>query len=152
MELLLKVVFLLLSALFAGVVLFLSTVLRTTFNALNLEQYRAVFANIIVAGRASTAINILVLTPLALFAIYLLCGYRDGLFVAGALCYIAGSFVASVAINEPLYRQLLRAEATEVKEMTRLRRLLNGANLIRATFSLAGSMLVGLSIASEFAA
>lgn len=65
MEQLLQVSFLLPSTLFSGVVLFLSTVLRTTFNALNLEHYRAVVANVIVAGRASTAINLLVLTPLA---------------------------------------------------------------------------------------
>ncbi len=65
MEQLLQVSFLLPSTLFAGVVVFLSTVLRTTFNALTLEHCRAVVANVIVAGRASTAINLLVLTPLA---------------------------------------------------------------------------------------
>lgn len=147
MELLLKVALLLLSTLFAGVVLFLSTVMRTTFNALSTEHYRTVFANVIVAGRASTAINFLVLTPLALLTAYLLMGYRDRMFVAGALCSILGSFVTSVAVNEPLYRQLLQTEPTRSSELLRLRRLLNQANLLRTTLSLTGSLLVALSVA-----
>mgnify|MGYP001233741318 CR=1 FL=1 len=87
------------------------------------------------------------LTPLALFAVYLLCGYHDRLFLAGATCSIAGSFLASVAVNEPIYRQLLRTEDTQVEELRRLRRLLNVANLIRATLSLLGTLLVALSLA-----
>jgi succinate dehydrogenase/fumarate reductase cytochrome b subunit len=56
MELLSKISFLILAALFTGVVLFLSIVLRATFNALTEEQYYAVFSKIIVAGRKSIVI------------------------------------------------------------------------------------------------
>jgi uncharacterized membrane protein len=146
MELLFKISFLILSALFAGVVLFLSTVLRSTFNALTEEQYYAIFSKIIVAGRKSIAINTIVLIPILIFAAYLICGFRNWFFVIGALLYILGSFASSILINEPAYKQLLEADISDQAELVRIRSLLNKGNMIRAILSIFGTVLVGISI------
>ncbi|MGA7936267.1 MAG: hypothetical protein WCA35_22120 [Kovacikia sp.] len=146
MELLFKISFLILSALFAGVVLFLSTVLRVTFNALTEEQYYAVFSKIIVAGRKSTVVNAIVLIPILIFSAYLIYGFRNWFFVIGALLYILGSFASSILINEPAYTQLLETDINEQAELARIRGLLNKGNIIRAMLSLFGTVLVGISI------
>ena len=146
MELLFKISFLMLSALFAGVVLFLATVLRSTFNALTEEQYYAVFSKIIVMGRKSIAINTIVLIPILIFVAYLIYGFRNWLFIIGALLYILGSFVSSRLINEPAYKQLLETDINDPAALARIRGLLNKGNITRAIFSLFGTVLVGISI------
>jgi uncharacterized membrane protein len=146
MELLFKISFLILSALFAGTTLFLSTILRETFNALTEEQYYAVFLKVIVNGRKSLVISMIVLIPILIFAAYLIYGFRNLFFVIGALLYIAGSFVSSRLINEPLYTQLLKANMNDQAELVRLRDLLNKGNIIRAVLSLLGTVSVGISI------
>jgi uncharacterized membrane protein len=148
MELLFKISFLILSALFAGVALFLATVLRATFNALTEEQYYAVFSKIIVAGRKSIVINTTILIPILIFAAYLIYGFRNWFFIIGSLLYILGSFVSSRLINEPLYTKLLEANNDQA-ELIRLRGLLNKGNITRATLSLFGTILVGISIYSD---
>ncbi|OLP15390.1 hypothetical protein BST81_26635 [Leptolyngbya sp. 'hensonii'] len=145
MELLFKISFLFFSALFAGVVLFLSTVLRATFNALTVEQYYAVFSKIIENGRKSIVISMTVLIPMLIFAAYLIYGFRNWFFMIGSLLYIVGSFVSSRLINEPLYTQLLEA-SNDQTELIRLRGLLNKGNITRAGLSLFGVVLVGISI------
>lgn len=146
MELLFKISFLILSALFAGVVLFLSTVLRVTFNALTEEQYYAVFSKIIVAGRKSIVVNTIVLIPILIFVAYLIYGFRNWCFILGAVLYISGSFAASRLIHEPAYTQLLETDINDQAELTRIRGLLNKGNIIRAMLSLFGAVLVGISI------
>lgn len=146
MELLFKISFLILAALFAGVVLFLSTVLRATFNALTEEQYYAVFSKIIVNGRKSIVISMIVLIPILIFAAYLIYGFRNWFFIIGALLYILGSFVSSRLINEPAYTQLLEANINDQAELVRLRGLLNKGNITRAILSLFGMVLIGISI------
>jgi uncharacterized membrane protein len=146
MELLFKISFLILSTLFTGVVLFLSTVLRETFNALTEEQYYAVFSKIIVAGRKSIVINTIVLIPILIFAAYLIYGFRNWFFIIGALLYILGSFVSSILINEPVYTQLLETDVSDRTELVRIRGLLNKGNITRAILSLFGTILVGISI------
>ncbi|NJM63543.1 MAG: DUF1772 domain-containing protein [Oscillatoriales cyanobacterium RU_3_3] len=145
MELLFKISFLIFSALFTGVVLFLSTVLRATFNELTEEQYYAVFSKIIVNGRKSIVISMTVLIPILTFAAYLIYGFRNWFFIIGSLLYIVGSFVSSRLINEPLYTQLLEAN-NDRAELIRLRGLLNKGNITRSGFSLFGIVLVGISI------
>jgi uncharacterized membrane protein len=145
-ELLFKISFLILSALFTGVALFLSTVLRETFNALTEEQYYAVFSKIIVNGRKSIVISMIVLIPILIFVAYLIYGFRNRFFIIGALLYVLGSFVSSRLINEPLYTQLLEANINDQAELFRLRGLLNKGNITRAIFSLFGIVLVGISI------
>jgi uncharacterized membrane protein len=149
MELLFKISFLFLAALFAGVVLFLSSVLQTTFNALTEEQYHAVFSKIIVTGRKSIVINTIVLIPILIFAAYLIYGFRNWFFIVGALLYILGSFVSSILINEPAYRQLLEANIQDQAELFRIRSLLNKGNITRSILSLLGTVLVGISIYSD---
>lgn len=146
MEPLFKILFLILSALFAGVTLFLSTVLRATFNALTEEQYYAVFSKIIVNGRKSITINMIVLIPILIFAAYLIYGFRNWFFIIGALLYLLGSFASSRLINEPLYTQLLEVNINDQTELVRLRGLLNRGNITRAILSLLGTTLVGISI------
>lgn len=146
MELLFKISFLILSALFAGFALFLSTVLRATFNALTEEQYYAVFSKIIINGRKSILISMILLIPILIFAAYLIYGFRNWVFIVGALLYILGSFVSSRLINEPLYTQLLEATMNDQTELVRLRGLLNKGNIIRSILSLLGTTLVGISI------
>ncbi len=146
MELFFKISFLILSALFAGVVLFLSTVLRVTFNALTEEQYYAIFSKIIVNGRKSIVTSIIVLIPILIFAAYLIYGFRNWFFIAGALLYILGSFVSSRLINEPAYTQLLATDINDKAELVRVRSLLNKGNITRAILSLLGIVLVGISI------
>lgn len=146
MELLFKISFLILSTLFAGVALFLSSVLQTTFNTLTEEQYYAVFSKIIVNGRKSIVINMIVLIPILIFAAYLIYGFINWFFIIGASLYILGSFVSSRLINEPLYTQLLEANTNDQTEIVRLRGLLNKGNIIRAILSLFGIVLVGISI------
>lgn len=145
MELLFKISFLIFSALFTGVVLFLSTVLRATFNALTEEQYYAVFSKIIENGRKSIVISMTVLIPILTFSAYLIYGFRNWFFIIGSLLYIAGSFASSRLINEPLYTQLLKANNDQA-ELIKLRGLLNKGNITRAGFSLLGTVLVGISI------
>ena len=146
MELLFKLSFFMLAALFAGVVLFLATVLRATFNALTAEQYYAVFSKIILYGRKAIVIKTIVLIPILIFAAYLIDGFRNWFFIIGALVYMSGSFVSSILMNEPLYRQLLETEINNQAELFRLRSLLNKGNITRSMLSLLGTTLVGLSI------
>ncbi len=146
MELPFKISFLILAALFAGVALFLSTVLRVTFNALTEEQYYAVFSKIIVNGRKSIVISMIVLIPILIFAAYLIYGFRNWFFIIGALLYMLGSFVSSRLINEPAYTQLLEANINDQAELARLRGLLNKGNITRALLSLFGLVLIGISI------
>lgn len=146
MELLFKISFLILSALFAGVTLFLSTVLRATFNALTKEQYYDVFSKIIVNGRKSIVISMIVLIPILIFSAYLIYGFRNWFFIIGALLYVLGSLVSSRLINEPLYTQLLEANINDQAELFRLRGLLNKGNITRAIFSLFSVILVGISL------
>lgn len=146
MELLFKISFLVLSALFAGVVLFLSTVLRDTFNSLTEEQYYAIFSKIIVNGRKAIVINTIVLIPILIFVAYLIYGFSNWFFIIGAVLYMLGSFVSSILINEPLYRQLLETDINNQAELFRLRGLLNKGNITRLMLSLFGVVLVGLSI------
>jgi uncharacterized membrane protein len=146
MELLFKISFLILSALFTGVVLFLSTVLRKTFNTLTEEQYYAVFSKIIVAGRKAIVINTIVLIPIPIFVVYLIYGFRNWIFIIGALLYILGSFISSILINEPVYTRLLETDISNQAELVRIRGLLNKGNITRAILSLLGTVLVGISI------
>jgi uncharacterized membrane protein len=146
MELLFKISFLILSALFTGTVLFLSTVLCKTFNALTSEQYHSVYSEVIVNGRKSFFINAIVLVPILILIAYLICGFRNLFFIIGSFLYIIGSFVLSRLINEPAYAQLLAVDISDQAEVTRLRDLLNRGNITRAVFSLAGTLLVGSSI------
>lgn len=149
MELFFKISFLILAALFAGVVLFLSTVLQAIFNALTEEQYYAVFSKIIVVGRRSIVINTIVLIPILIFAAYLIYGFRNWFFIIGALLYILGSFVSSILINEPAYRQLLETDINDHADLVRIRGLINKGNITRSIFSLSGTVLVGISICSD---
>jgi Domain of unknown function (DUF1772) len=146
MELLFKVSFLILSSLFTGTVLFLSTVLRETFNALTIEQYHSVYSIVIVNGRKSIFINVVVLVPILIFLAYLIYGFRNLFFIIGALLYILGSFVSSRLINEPAYTKLIDLDINDETEVTRLRGVLHKGNLTRAILSLVGTLLVGLSI------
>lgn len=146
MELLFKISFLILSSLFAGIVLFLSTVLRDTFNGLTKEQYYSVYSEIIIRGRKSLVINTIVLVPILIFLAYLICGFSNLFFMSGALLYILGSWVTSRLINEPAYTKLLNINLNDQVEMMRIRGLLNKGNLTRAVLSLLGILLVGMSI------
>ena len=146
MELLFKISFLLLSSLFTGLVLFLSTVLREAFNALTEEQYYSVYSEIIPKGRKSIFINTIVLIPILILSAYLIYGFRNWFFIIGALLYILGSFASSRLINEPLYTQLLKVNISDQAELVRLRGLLNKGNITRSILSLLGTILVGLSI------
>jgi uncharacterized membrane protein len=146
MELLFKISFLILSSLFTGIVLFLSTVLRETFNALTEEQYYCVYSAIIDKGRKSIFINTIVLVPLLIFLAYLIYGFRNLFFIIGSLLYILGSFVSSILINEPAYTELLKMDITDRAGMIRIRGLLNKGNITRAVLSLFGILLVGISI------
>ena len=146
MELISKISFLILSALFTGVVLFLSTVLRASFNTLTEEQYYAVFSKIIVEGRKSIVINTIILIPILIFAVYLIYGFRNLFFIIGALLYILGSFVSSILINEPAYTQLLETDISDQAELVRIQGLINKGNITRAILSLFGIVLVGISI------
>ncbi|WP_019498585.1 hypothetical protein [Pseudanabaena sp. PCC 6802] len=146
MELLFKISFLLLSSLFTGIVIFLSTVLRGTFNALTEAQYYSFYSEIIVRGRKSVVINTIVSVPILIFAAYLLYGFRNSFFITGSLLYISGSFVASIIINEPAYAQLLKMDINDRAEIIKIRGLLNKGNITRAVLSLFGILLVGISI------
>jgi uncharacterized membrane protein len=146
MELLFKISFLILSSLFTGIVLFLSTVLRETFNALTTEQYYSVYSEIIVRGRKAIVINTIVLLPILIFAAYLIYGFRNLFFIIGSLLYIFGSFVSSILINEPAYTKLLKMDITDRVGTIEIRSSLNKGNIIRAVLSLVGILLVGISI------
>lgn len=146
MELLFKISFLILSSIFTGIVLFLSTVLRETFNALTAEQYYSVYSEIIGRGRKSIAVSTIVLTPILLFSTYLICGFRNVFFISGSLLYILGSFGASRLINEPLYTKLLKMDINEKAEIMTIRTLLNKGNITRTILSLFGTVLTGISI------
>lgn len=128
--------------------LFLSTVLRETFNALTTEQYHSVYSEVIVKGRKSIFINLVVLVPMLIVLVYLICGFRHLLFIVGSLLYILGSFISSRLINEPAYTQLLEVNIDDQAEVERLQGLLNKGNITRAVLSLAGTLLVGSSIYS----
>ena len=146
MELVFKVSFLILASFFTGVVIFLSTVLRKTFNALTEEEYYSVYSEIIVLGRKSIFISLIVLIPVLLFLAYLICGFRNLFFIIGALLYILGSFVTSRLINEPAYTQLLQMDIKDQAEIIKVRVLLNKGNISRAILSLLGILLIGVSI------
>jgi uncharacterized membrane protein len=119
-----KISFLILSSVFTEIVLFLSTVLRETFNALTVEQHYSVYSNIIAKGRKSVAINTLVLVPILIFAAYLIYGFRNLFFIGGSLLYILGSFVSSRFINEPAYTELHEMDITDQAGIIRIRGLL----------------------------
>lgn len=146
MELLFKVSFLILSSLFTGIVFFLSTVLRETFNVLTEEQYHFVYSEIIVRGRKSIVINGIVLVPILIFLAYLIYGFRNSFFIIGSLLYILGSFVSSRLINEPAYTKLLKVDINDQAEIIGIRGLLNKGNIARTVLSLFGILLVGISI------
>ncbi|NMG11707.1 DUF1772 domain-containing protein [Brasilonema sp. UFV-L1] len=146
MELLFKISFLILSSVFTGIVLFLSTVLRETFNALKEEQYYCVYSEIIVRGRKSIVINTIVLVPILIFSAYIICGFRNFFFIIGSLLYILGSFVSSILINEPAYTKLLKMDINDQAGMIIIRGLLNKGNITRTVLSLFGILLVGISI------
>ena len=148
MELLFKISFLLLSSLFTGLVLFLSTVLREAFNALTEEQYYSVYSEIIPKGRKSIFINTIVLIPILILSAYLIYGFRNLFFIIGALLYILGSFAASRLINEPAYTELLNMDIKDRAGIIRIRDLLNKGNITRAVLSFFGIFLVGISICS----
>lgn len=136
-----------LACLFAGIVLFLASVLKQTFDAITEAEYYAVFTQIIKYGRASILINTIVLLPLILLIVYLfLFGLEDLLFIAGVVIYIIGSFVLSRAINEPMYTQLLAQPQEAYDEIARLRTRLNYGNTIRAVVSTAGVLCMGISL------
>ncbi|KYC42156.1 hypothetical protein WA1_19375 [Scytonema hofmannii PCC 7110] len=146
MELLFQISFLILSSLFTGIVLFLSTVLLETFNALTEEQYYSVYSEIIVRGRKSIVISTIVLVPILIFSTYIIYGFRNLFFLIGALLYILGSFVSSRFINEPAYTKLLKMDTNDRAAMIEIRDLLNKGNITRTVFSLFGILLVGISI------
>lgn len=146
MELLFKVSFLILSSLFTGIVFFLSTVLRETFNVLTEEQYHSVYSEIIVRGRKSIVINGIVLVPILIFSAYLIYGFINSFFIIGSLLYILGSFVSSRLINEPAYTKLLKVDINDQAEIIGIRGLLNKGNIARTVLSLFGILLVGISI------
>ncbi|MUG95192.1 DUF1772 domain-containing protein [Scytonema sp. UIC 10036] len=146
MELLFQISFLILSSLFTGIVLFLSTVLRETFNTITEEQYYSVYSEIIVRGRKSIFINTIVLVPILIFSAYIICGFRNLFFLIGAVLYILGSFVSSRFINEPAYTKLLKMDRNEQAGMIEIRDLLNKGNITRTILSFFGILLVGISI------
>jgi uncharacterized membrane protein len=146
MELHFQMAFLILASLFTGIALFLSTVLRETFNALTTEQYHAVYSEVIVRGRKSIFINAIIIVPILLFLSYLICGFRNPFFISGSLLYILGSFGASTLINEPAYTKLLEIDIKEQTGIIEIRTLLNKGNITRAILSLLGILLIGISI------
>jgi uncharacterized membrane protein len=146
MELYFKISFLILASLFTGIVLFLSTVLRKTFNVLTEEQYYSIYSEIIGTGRKSIFISAIVIIPIILFFAYLIYGFRNSLFIIGASLYLLGSFVSSRIINEPAYTKLLEMDINDRSGIIRIRTLLNKGNITRAILSLSGILLVGISI------
>ena len=143
-------IFLVLASLFTGIVLFLSTVLRSTFDSLTELKYHEVYSLIIVKGRKSVLINAIVLIPLFLFIIYFILGFFDPVFVIGGAFYITGSFGASRIINEPIYNRLLDISGSRATELSKLRSRLNMGNAIRAIISIAGIALIAASLIEPF--
>ena len=140
------IAFLFFATLFTGIVLFLSSVLRRTFNMLRTEDYHRVYTTIIGMGRRSLLINAIVLVPIAAFLVYLFAGYGHLFFIVGAVVYILGSFLGSRFINEPLYAILLRADPGNSEELASLRMKLNRGNIVRALLSCVGVVFVSLSL------
>lgn len=143
----LQVVITILSCLFAGIVLYLASVLKHVFETITEAEYYAVFTQIIKYGRASILINITILLPLILLIVYLVFfGLEDLLFIVGGIIYSIGSFVMSRAINEPRYTQLLAQPREAHDEIARLRTQLNHGNTLRAIVSTIGVLCLGVSL------
>jgi hypothetical protein len=145
MEFLLKLSFLILSSLFTGIALFLSTVLRNTFNSLAEKDYYTVFSKIIRYGRRSLLINAIVLIPIAILAAYFALGFNDKVFIAGSILYISSSFAVSKFVNEPIYTGLLKTDSANYLEIHQTRSLLNKANILRAALSFVGMIIIAAS-------
>lgn len=135
---------LILSTMFSGIVIFLSTVLRNTFNAISIDTFYVSFCEIIRNGRKSIIINAIVLIPIIIFVIYLILGYRNPLYIIGFSLYFVGSFLSSRIINEPIYSKLL--SSTDSQEIETLRGKLNTGNAIRAIVSFLGITVLSLSL------
>jgi hypothetical protein len=142
MELIFKISVLVLASFFTGIVIFLSTVLRNTFDALSEEDFLNVYSKIIPIGRSSFVINGLVLIPIIIIVIYLALGFRDSLFIAGTTLYMAGSFAISRFMNERIYYRLLKTDSTDRLQISNIRLALNKANTLRAIVSFAGVILI----------
>jgi uncharacterized membrane protein len=148
-ELTLKIVITLLAGVFAGIVLFLASVLRRAFVNISEAEFHAIFTQIIQHGRRSVLINSLVLIPLVSLIIYMtVYGLRDALFIVGASLYVVGSFVLSRLLNEPNYTQLLASNNRDRASIAMLRDKLNRGNIARAALSAAGVLLMGVSFIS----
>lgn len=146
MELIFKVTVLLLASLFTGIVIFLSTVLRHTFDVLSEKDYLNIYSKIIPFGRSSFFINILVLIPIVIIAAYVAFGFWDSLFIAGATLYIMASFAVSRYMNEPIYNRLLKTDSDEHLAINEIRSSINKANILRAIISSAGIILFSVSL------
>ena len=145
MELIFKLSVLVLASFFTGIGIFLSTVLRSTFDALSEKDYLNVYCKIIPYGSSSFFINGLILIPVIIFITYIALGFRDSLFIAGATLYIVGSFAISRFMNEPIYSRLLKTDGAERHAIKEIRSTLNKANILRAIVSFAGILLIAAS-------
>lgn len=135
------------AALFSGIVLFLASVLRRTFENITETEYHALFTQIIHNGRRSILINTIVLFPPVALIVYLArYGFADVLFITGVLVYSVGSFVLSRLWNEPAYSQLLTTPRTDIEATARLRSKLNRSNRARAILSTVGVLLMALAL------
>ena len=146
MQTLIETVIIVPAAVFTGVVVFLSTVLRQAFDDLPPDVYQRVYGLVIRVGRRSVTIWSLVLLPVVALTAHLALGYGDALVVAGTLVYVAGAIVASRLVNEPLYTRLLDADPEDVAEVSRVRTLLHRANGTRAVVSLVGVAVVAVGV------
>lgn len=142
MELIFKISVLVLASFFTGIVIFLSTVLRNTFDALSEKDYLNVYCKIIPYGSSSSLINGLILIPIVIFVTYVALGFSDSLFIAGTTLYMAGSLAISRFINEPIYYRLLKTDSTDRLQINKIRLILNKANTLRAIVSFAGIILI----------
>lgn len=132
--------------LFAGTVLFLSTVFAKASAGLSEKEYHAIFAKIIEHGRKSILINTIVLVPLLmLIVLVVIDGFKDILFISGAIVYVIGSFVLSRVLNEPRYAKLLSTDPNDTKAVSNLREKLNRGNSLRAVISVMGAIMMGVS-------
>lgn len=135
------------AALFSGIVLFLASVLRHTFENITETEYHTLFTQIIHHGRRSILINTIVLFPPLALGVYLVrYGFADTLFITGVLVYSVGSFVLSRVCNEPAYTQLLTTPRTDTEATARLRSKLNRSNNALIILSTTGILLMALAL------
>ncbi len=134
------------ACMFAGTVLFLSTVFAKASANLSEKEYYAIFTKIIIHGRKSILINTIVLVPLLTLIVFVVIyGFQDSLFLSGTIVYVIGSFVLSRVLNEPTYAKLLSTDPNDAEAVSIFRKKLNQSNRLRAVISLLGVLVMGVS-------